>query len=88
VLWFINCLAVPFTNNQGEQDIRMVKLKQKIAGCFRTLTGGQIFCRIRSYISTARKQGWNIWDALTEAIKGNPRQLAIDRALEIEISVA
>jgi len=88
VLWFINCLAVPFTNNQGEQDIRMVKLKQKIAGCFRTLIGGQIFCRIRSYISTARKQEWNIWDALTEAIRGNPRQLAIDQALQIEISIA
>ncbi len=57
----------------------MVKLKQKISGSFRSSRESKIFCRIRSYISTARKQGWNIWGALADAIRGSPRLLEIDQ---------
>jgi len=50
----------------------MMKLKQKISGGFRSVIGAQMFCRIRGYISTLKKQGLNILDALTQAFKGNP----------------
>ena len=72
VLAFLFDPDVPFTNNQGERDIRMEKVRQKISGCFRTLQGARVFARIRSYISTCRKQGRNILDAIENAILGNP----------------
>lgn len=73
VLYFLRDLAIPFSNNLAEQDLRMEKVKQKVSGCFRTFTGGAISCRVRSYISTARKQGWNIIETLKEAVAGSPR---------------
>jgi transposase len=72
ILAFLWDERVPFTNNQGEQDIRMIKVRQKISGCFRTLRGAQMFCRIRSYLSTCRKQGRNLWEAIQEAVAGRP----------------
>jgi transposase len=64
VLRFIYNFAVPFTNNLAEQDIRMTKVKMKISGGFRTAHGADVFAVIRSVLSTARKQGWNLLDTL------------------------
>ncbi len=63
-LRFLTNPDVPFTNNQAERDIRMMKLKQKISGSFRTEGGAINFAILRSVLSTARKQGWNILDTL------------------------
>jgi transposase len=65
VLRFMTEEHVPFTNNQGENDLRMTKVQQKISGCFRSMDGAKTFCRIRSYLSTCRKQGLTASKALS-----------------------
>lgn len=64
VLRFLTTPGVPFTNNQAEQDIRMMKVKQKISGGFRTTQGANTFCILRGFLSTQRKQGHNIFHAI------------------------
>jgi transposase len=71
-LRFTGDWRVPPDNNGTERDIRMAKLKQKISGCLRTLTGAEQFCAIRSYLSTAAKNGHCFFDALVMLTEGHP----------------
>jgi hypothetical protein len=72
VLRFLDDGRVPFDNNQAERDLRMVKLQQKISGCWRTLAGAAAFLALRSYLSTARKHGLSVLGVLRRLFEGNP----------------
>ena len=72
VCLFIKNLCVPFDNNQAERDLRMIKIKTKISGCFRSEEGAQEYLTIMSYIGSARKHGINAFTAIREALNGTP----------------
>jgi hypothetical protein len=76
VLAFLDDLTIPFTNNQAERDLRMVKVQQKVAGTFRSDDGATAFCRIRSYLSTMHKQGHPLLEALAAVFLGHPFPIA------------
>jgi transposase len=72
ILRFMHSFIVPFDNNLAERDVRMMKIQQKVSGCFRTSTGATIFCRLRSYLSTMHKQGVHLLTALHHVFLGSP----------------
>ena len=78
ILAFMRDFAVPFDNNQSERDLRMMKLRQNISGTFRSFDALVDFCRIRGYVSTARKNGLNALDALSRVFQGEPFMPAVN----------
>ncbi len=72
ILAFMRDFAVPFDNNRSERDLRMMKVRQTISGTFRTFDALVDFCRIRGYVSTARKNGLTALDALRRVFAGDP----------------
>ncbi len=72
VCFFANDFSVPFDNNQAERDIRMVKVKTKVSGCFRTEDGAKDYLKIMSYVGTAHKHGFNAYEAIKNVFSGTP----------------
>ncbi len=70
ILLFMNDFRVPFDNNGSERDLRMLQVKQKISGCFRTDIGAAEFCRVRSYVSTMKKQDRDVRETIKSVLSG------------------
>ena len=79
-LAFLFDLALPFTNNEAERDVRMLKVKGKVSGCFRTEAGADVFCRLRSHVQTCRKQGRDLLACLQSVFGGQPELPCFDTA--------
>lgn len=71
VCLFAHDFDVPFDNNQAERDIRNIKVKTKVSGCFRSVDGAKEYLKIMSYVSTAIKHGFTSFDAIRRAVMGN-----------------
>ncbi len=78
ILLFAVKKEVPFDNNESERSLRMAKLKQKISGCFRSKVGSEAFSRIHTYLSTVRKQDKNLFQAIKNALQGQPMELDLN----------
>jgi len=78
VLAFLEDLRITFDNNLAERDLRMLKTQQKVSGCFRSETGAAAFARLRSYLSTSRKQGVKLLTALESLFVGSPLAPALN----------
>ena len=77
-LRFMHDFRVPYTNNRAEHEIRLIKVRQKVSGSFRSSQGADVFARIRGYLSTLKKGGLPVWEYLKRAHEGTPLQLKPD----------
>ena len=77
ILNFMSNKTIPFTNNQGENDLRMTKVKLKVAGCFRSFLGAQIFASIRGFINTCKKNNINVTDAIKAVFDGKLNDIIV-----------